>query len=1002
MQKTLPPDSSKGKKFSFKIFHDLMPKRVGKILLVSSPYDAFIMEEEGRLAERIIHEYRGLNLSRPPRITWISSIEGALDLLSRETFELVITMPIRDAGNPYSSSKKIQEKFPGIPVILLVHDTGIPYPDSEGPAPPSTCRLFVWSGNADLLLAIIKSTEDQMNVFHDTNCAMVRVIILVEDSPDYRSSILPHLYREIVLQTQEVMDDALNEEHRILRMRARPKILLAENFEEAESIYRKYKPYLLGVISDVRFPRSGTLDDRAGFVFCGMIKKDMPGLPLLIMSSDDSNKKQALDTPAVFLNKNSPLLHKEIRSFLEQHLSFGDFVFRLPNGREVARASSLQQMEKIIPSVPEESIYFHAERDHFSNWLMARSEIQLASELQPVLITDFSDTQEIKNYLVECIRRKRKERQRGVITDFSSNGFDPDVDFTKIGKGSLGGKGRGIAFFSSQLGPDSSIEKMFTEIRIGIPKTLVVTTEIFDLFLEANTLKLAEESDYSIALKFLASDFPESTVKDLATYLSYIKKPLAVRSSSLLEDAHFQPFAGIYKTYMIPNNNPDISIRLNQLIRAIKLTYASTYFEAPRFYSKNTPHRIEEEKMAVVIQQVTGNDYDGLYFPSISGVAQSYNFYPVSYMKPEEGIVHMAFGLGKTVVEGGAVLRFSPKYPQLLPQSSNVEDMLKNSQKWFYGLSMQGVPDDFGLSFGDDHRYTFDTTLSKIEISDVPDTIETHLPLRNQFSSFIPEDNRIRDSYLPNAVHIPTFAGILKYNQYPLVEILTELLNIGQKGMGAPVEIEFAVNFPNENDPDEKRKNPEFVVLQIRPMAIHRQNLDVKIGEEDIKHAACFSSQALGNGVIPDIKHIIYVKPDTFDPARTPDIAMEIGRLNRRLVQKNEKYLLVGPGRWGSADRWLGIPVKWRDISGVGTVIEACNEKLQADPSQGTHFFHNITSLGIGYLTIGKKGKDFLDESWLEGLPVQTEETFIRHMKLGTPLTIKIDGKRSRGVILKP
>jgi len=1002
MQKTMPPDSTTIENFSFKIFHDLMPKRVGRILLVSSPYDAFIMEEEGRLAERIIHEYRGLNLSRPPRITWVSSIGDALDILSKEKFELVITMPLRDAGNPYSLSRKIQEKFPEIPVILLVHDTGLHFSDPGNMPLSSTCRLFVWSGNADLLLAIIKSAEDQMNVFHDTSCAMVRVIILVEDSPDYRSSILPHLYREIVLQTQEIMDDALNEEHRILRMRARPKILLAENFEEAENLYKKYKPYLLGIISDVRFPKNGKMDDHAGFILCKMIKKAKPGLPLLVLSSDDSNKKQAIETPAVFLNKNCPSLHMEIRSFLEQHLSFGDFVFRLPNGEEVARVSSLQQMEKVIPSVPEESIYFHAERDHFSNWLMARSEIQLALQLQPVLITDFTNTQEIKNYLVECIRRKRKDRQRGVITDFSSHGFDPDVDFTKIGKGSLGGKGRGLAFFSSQLGQADSIRKKFPEARINIPKTLVITTEIFDSFLEINNLKVLDESDFSIAEKFLKSDFPGSIINDLATYLSHVKKPLAVRSSSLLEDAYFQPFAGIYKTYMIPNNNPDISVRLKHLVRAIKLIYASTYFEAPRSYSKNTPHRIEEEKMAVVIQQVTGNDYDGFYFPSIAGVAQSYNFYPVSYMKPEEGIVHIALGLGKTVVEGGAALRFSPKYPQILPQSSNVEDILKNSQKHFFGLSMSDIPDDFGISISKDRHHILDTTLTQIEISDIKKTIEENLSLRNQFSSFIPEDYRIRDSYLPNTVHVPTFAGILKHNQYPLAEILTELLEIGQKGMGAPVEIEFAVNFPNENDPDEKRKNPDLVILQIRPMVIHSQNISIRVTEEDVKHAVCFSTNALGNGIISDIKNIIFVKPKTFDPARTSEIAKEIGEINKLLVEKGKKYLLVGPGRWGSADRWLGIPVSWKDISGVASVVETSIEKLQADPSQGTHFFHNITSLGIGYLTIDKKSKDFIDESWLEELPVQTEAMFIRHLSLKEPLTIKIDGKQSCAVIVKP
>ncbi|MBA4366844.1 MAG: phosphoenolpyruvate synthase PpsA [Desulfobacterium sp.] len=1005
MKNIKPDESSDDADLSFKVFHDLMSKRVGKILLVSSPYDAFIMEEEGRLAERIIHEYRGLNLSRPPRITWVSSIDEALTILSKSKFDLIITMPVRDTADPYILSRKIQKKFPLIPIILLVHDTGILSFAPEHRKNDSTCRLFVWSGNTDLLLAMIKSTEDQMNVYQDTKRAMVRVIILVEDSPEYRSSILPLLYREIVTQTQKIMDDSLNEEHRILRMRARPKILIAENFEEAETLFQKYKPYVLSVFSDVRFSRNGNLDDHAGFHLCEMIKKEKSGLPLLMLSSDDSNRKKALETANVFLNKNSPSLHMEIRTFLEQYLAFGDFIFRLPNGKEVARVSSLYQMEKAIPSIPDESVYFHAEKDHFSTWLMARSEIQLASKLQPVHINDFSSTREIKQYLVACLRKKRKSRHRGVITDFSSDGFYPDMDFTKIGNGSLGGKGRGLAFISSLLGSNRSLWKKFPSARITIPKTLVITTEYFDSFVSINNLKLFSknsETDLTIAKKFLESPLPENLVNDLTTYLSYIKQPLAVRSSSLLEDAQFQPFAGIYKTYMIPNNDPKISIRLNHLVRAIKLIYASTYFEAPKYYSTNTSHRVEEEKMAIVIQQITGKEYGGFYFPPISGVTQSYNFYPVSYMKPEDGVVHIAFGLGKTVVEGGASLRFSPRYPQFLPQYSTVEDILKNSQKLFYGLDMSHLPDEFGISIHKDGFAEFDSTLTQLEINNFELTIEANSALRNMFSSYLSEDHRIRDTYHANTQHVVSFSNILKYNEYPLPDLLIALLEIGQAGMGAPVEIEFAVNFPSEHDLNEKRKGPELVILQIRPMVINRRNVNIQIEQKEIENSFCFSDNALGNGIITDIYSIVFVKPESFDPARTIEIASEIGKLNKIMMEKNEKYILIGPGRWGSADRWLGIPVSWKDICGVAAIIETASELLTADPSQGTHFFHNITSLGIGYLSIGNKGKGFLDKDWLTSLPVQNETTFICHCRLNNQLMVKIDGKESCAVIVKP
>lgn len=972
---------------SFKVFHELMAKKITEILLVSSPYDAFIMEEEGRLAERIILEYRGLNLSRPPKLTWVSTAQEALSALSRDHFDLVITMPRLDDMNPTDFGRKIKQNFPKLPVFLLTRKTSRLFLDSKYKDRSSFDNIYVWYGNTDLLLALIKNAEDRMNVDYDTNRARVRVIILVEDLPIYYSSLLSLLYKEIVMQTQAVMEDSLNSEHRILRMRARPKILVAKNFEEAESLYRQFQPYLLSIFSDVRFPRNGHIDDEAGFKLLSMVKEECPDLPLLILSSEEANRERALKIPAVFLNKNSPSLHSEVQSFFVNYLGFGDFIFRLPDGREVAKVSNLRSMEQILPSIPDESVYYHAIHNHFSSWLFARSEIMLASKLRRVKATDFSTTADIKQYLVACIHNRRKGRQKGIVTDFIAKDFDPDADFIKLGEGSLGGKARGLAFISTQLKDNPEFQKKFQDIIIGVPKTLVISTENFDTFIGQNNLKDllgSDISDASISEIFLNARFPDRLRYDLEMFLRHTDYPLAVRSSSLLEDAQFQPFAGIYKTMMLPNRHYDLAQRLEQLITAIKLVYASTYMEAPRSYAKSTLHRIEDEKMAILIQQLTGSEYDHYYYPAFSGVAQSYNFYPISYMKPEEGIVHIALGLGKTVVEGGKTLRFSPRYPQLLPQFSTVDEILKNSQRFFYALKMDAFPDNFGS--------VNDATLARLEIDEALDQD----PVKFLSSTYIPEDHRIRDAVMASGQPVLTFAKILKYKSFPLPDIVSELLEMGRKGMGGPVEIEFAVNLAFKAN-----QKAEFSLLQIRPMALGPQNIDVEIDDREIAKAFCFSSNAMGNGEFLDITDIILVDPDRFDPARTVDIAAEIGRINKQLMQQKRKYLLIGPGRWGSADRWLGIPVGWNDISGVGAIIEATHDKLQADPSQGTHFFHNITSLGISYITITGNGENFIDWQWLKSLPPKTETAFLKHLRLDAPLTIKIDGRKSRAVLIK-
>ncbi len=971
---------------SFKVFHELMAKKVTDILLVSSPYDAFIMEEEGRLAERIVHEYRGLNLSRPPMLTWVSSAREALDALSHKKFDLVITMPQVDETDAYVLSSQIKSRFADLPVFLMIQNTrryllDRPYTDHH-----SIDRVYVWYGNSDLLLALIKNLEDQMNVAYDTRRAWVRVIIIVEDSPIYYSSLLPLLYKEIVTQTQAVMEESLNDEHRILRMRARPKILVAQTYEEAVDLFQNYKPYLLSVFSDVRFPKDGKLDDTAGFKLLSMMTKESPDLPLLIFSSEESNRQQAQQIPAVFLNKNSPTLHSEIRSFFMQFLGFGDFVFRLPDGREIGRASNLREMEDVLPMIPDESVHYHATHNHFSSWLMARSEIMLASKIKPVKISDFESIGDAKKYLVSIIHERRMGRQKGIITEFVSHRFDPDADFTKIGKGSLGGKARGLAFMSTRLKNSPEFQKKFKAIDIIVPKTLVISTDGFDSFINENHLHKVANGNFSeeeITRLFTDARVPEWLVQHLRQYLNHARYPLAVRSSSLLEDAQFQPFAGIYKTFMIPNNDEDLTKRLEQLILAIKMVYASTYSESARAYFKTTFHRTEDEKMGVVIQRLTGEGYDDYFYPAISGVAQSYNYYPISYMKPEDGLAHVAIGLGKIVVEGGTALRFSPRYPQFLPQFSTVDDILENSQRFFYALRLTGFPEDLPLRE--------DGTLEKLEIDDAIN----HPPIRYLCSTYSPQDHRIRDGFQTSGHPVCTFANVLKFQTIPLAEILTEILNIGRHGMGSPVEIEFAVNIPFKEG-----LKPSFELLQIRPMAVTQYNLEIKISDADISKAFCYSTMALGNGQSDEIKDIIFVNPDTFNPAHTLEIAAEIGNVNKEMILQSRKYLLIGPGRWGSADRWLGIPVRWTHISGVGAIVETTFENLKADPSQGSHFFHNITSLGISYLNTSEGGEDFINWQWLQSLPAEKETPHLKHIILNKPLTVKIDGKQSRAVII--
>ena len=971
----------------FKLFHELMARKVRNILLVSTPYDAWIMEEDCRLSERIVNEYRGLNLSQPPRLTWVSSAEQALAALDNKPFDMVITMPRLSDMGAAALGHKIKKKAPDLPVILLTHDT-IPSPEIKEPDnAPGIDRTFVWSGNTDILVALTKSAEDRMNVEKDTESAGIRVILFVEDSPYYLSSLLPILYRELVSQTQAVMEGTLNEEHRLVTMRARPKILVAGNYEEALALYERFEANVLGVISDVRFSRKGILNGNAGVDFLKHVRVRRFDIPLLLTSSEPANAQKAASIPAAFVDKNSDTLHQDVRRFFKERLGFGDFVFRLPDGSEIGRASNLKALESHMLSIPESSFRYHCNRNDFSRWLFARTEMALAAEVRPISDDDFSDVESHRRHLVEIIADRRKRRQKGVVADFEAADADFDTEFFKIGKGSLGGKARGLAFVATLLRQNPDFCVTYKGVDIIVPQTLVITTDGFESFVEDNQLRYLSKTDMpdeKIADLFLTSRFPGWIEEKLRDYLSQVTYPLAVRSSSLLEDAQFRAYAGLYRTYMITNDCPDLELRLKHLIHAIKLVYASTYYKGPKAFSKRVGHRTEEEQMAVIIQKLVGSQYGDSFYPAISGVAQSHNYYPFARMKPEEGIVTIAMGLGKTVVEGEKTLRFSPAHPQLLPQRSTVEDILENAQRHFYALKMERSCHYLGTNDGANLWYR--------EVTEA----ENELPMQFVASTYVADEHRIRDT-----VHIPgqrvlTFAHILKYREFPLADILKDMLELGEQGMGCPVEMEFSVNLTAEG-----HHLPQFAFLQLRPMTARAELEQVTISPEEIENAFCFSGKALGNALKQDMADIIMVKPEAFDPGKTMEIAMEIARINSVLVKENRKYLLIGPGRWGSADRWLGIPVSWADISGVGAMIETESDKLVAEPSQGSHFFHNITTLGINYITVASADGGRIDWDWLTALPRLNDATFVAHARLQAPVTLKVDGRRSQCVILK-
>ena len=976
-----------------KVLPELTANKIRNILLISSVYNIFSLEEGSVLAVQIFNEYKGLRLEDPPRIHGVSSVDDALELLREREFDMVLIIPHLEKTDAFSLRLEIKSIQPEIPVILLFQNNREIKLLMENRGTENIGRIFRWSGNPELLLAVIKNTEDHLNVEFDTKSANVRVLVLVEDSPDYYSHLLPIFYKEVINQTTALMEVGLSDKQRALTMRVRPKILLAKSYEEGLELCQRYQDYLCCLISDTRIPINGKVKADGGIRLLTEIRQQNPGTQLLLMSTEVSNRELAKEHSLFFINKNSPDLLNQIHKYFLEQLGFGDFIFRMANGVEIDRAANFLSLEAKLNEVPNECIKSHAERNDFSRWVMARSEIGLALKFGSVTVADFEDIDELRAFIIANINNLRKYRQKGVISEFNRHLFDANIrEFVKIGKGSLGGKARGLAFTADLFRQNEDLLKKYPDIKISIPKTLVICTDIFEAFLNQNKLRNLIRKDFSdeeITKQFLNTKLPDELIKNLNTYLKQVKVPLSIRSSSQMEDAHGQPYAGLYQTYMIPNNDDDLSIRLTQLLKAIKSVYASTYFEGPKSYSVSTSNQHNKESMAVIIQQVTGEQYGEYFYPALSGVAQSNNYYPFANMKADEGIVHMALGLGKTVVDGGNCMRFSPKYPKKIPQFSIVDDILKNAQTEFYALRTHNYP--VGLTFEQD------TNLEKRYISDA----EKEYPVQSLSSTFIPAENRIRDTWDIEGPKVLTFARILKYNLTAIPKLLDDLLELGKDGFGCNVEIEFAINL--YDDPNRKT---ELNFLQIRPMFAEEEYLNIQIKEEDIENAFCSSSQALGNGLNNQMVDIVYVKPDKFRTDATIQIAGEINKINAKLKKEDRQYMLVGPGRWGGSDRWLGIPVKWRQISNVGAIIELRNEKLSADPTQGSHFFQNITSLGIHYIMINELHqsgvKDFFDWQWLDTQPTESETEFVRHVRLKKPMVLKIDGRKSECAVMKP
>ncbi|MGM0431739.1 MAG: PEP/pyruvate-binding domain-containing protein [Spirochaetota bacterium] len=968
------------------IFQDLMSKRVRNILLICSRYDRFMLEEDGRIEELLFQDYIALGLRYPPKITHAPSAQKALALMNEREFELVITMLNVGELHAAELANTIRTEYPEKPIILLSPmATHNKLRELKHESRDIVDYIFTWQGNPNILLAMVKLVEDRMNAPQDTASAGVQVIILVEDSVRYYSTYLPMIYKTLIQQARYIMAEGLNEWSQTQRMRGRPKILLAKDYDEAVELYDIYRDYALGIISDITYKRNGAEDKEAGLKLCKYIREDNPEIPILLQSSRLEYKKEAEAYHAQFLHKHSETLLANLRTYIRQNYGFGNFIFRDPKtAKPIAKAEDLREMQHVLETIDAEVFLYHVNNNDISKWLKARALFNLAKQIRPKVIQDYPDVQSLREDIIATIRSYRQQRGRNTIAIFDKDRFDELSFFTRIGTGSLGGKGRGLAFINLEI-KESGLAEAYPEMYLSIPRTIVLTTEMFDLFLEENNLAQEVVKDYSdkeILDMFLNARLPEDLEKNLRAVVKVLKAPMAVRSSSLLEDSHYQPFAGIYQTCMIPNAHPDFDRRVNDLCTAIKCVYASTYFRQSKDYLKATNHMIEEEKMAVIIQQVTGTRFGTYCYPNVAGVARSLNYYPIGNEKAEDGIAYIAFGFGKMVVDNGTSLRFSPRHPKRALQLNSSGATVGKMQQDFFALDMES-PFDPNTSGSDN--------LKRLSIDDMEDPT----PLKYVASTYDVRTQTVSDSPSAEGKKIITFSGLLKYNALPVAKIIRDLLHVGRQAMNVPIEIEFACNF---NKPAGKK--PEFSILQIRPIVEGSEAADIRITEEQIKQAVIYSKKAMGNGTYNDLYDILYIRPEHFDPAKTQEMAKAIGRINAKFLNEDRGYILIVAGRLGSTDPWLGIPTTWSQISQAKIIVETGLENFQVEPSQGTHFFQNMTSLHNAYMTINPvRGDGICNFEQLDTLPAHDETHHIRLAHTSRPLQVRVDGKTGQGYV---
>ena len=968
-------------------FANLMNKRIYNVLLIATKYDAFMLEDDGRVDEQIFNEYTSLSLRYPPRFTQVTTEEEALAELKDRNFELIICMPNMDNRDIFAAATEIKIHYPNIPIVVLTPFSKEVSKRIANEDLSAIDYVFSWLGNAELLLAIIKLIEDKMNAPDDTASVGVQIILLVEDSVRFYSSALPHLYKFVLEQSQMFAKEALNDHQRTLRMRGRPKIKLARTYEEAVRIFNQYRDNMLGIISDMSFMHDGVKDPYAGYKFGQYVRKTGLIIPFVLESSEASNKVYAKELGASFIDKNSKSYPQDLRKKIMQRFGFGDFVILNPQTKEeIMRIKDLKDLQKKVFQIPDDSLVYHLSRNHFSRFFYSRAMFPPAEVLKRVDVSDYKDMDEARKLIFDLIVQYRRMKNSGVVAVYQKERFDEYSNFARIGDGSLGGKGRGLAFIGAMVKRYPKLEH--DHFAVTIPKTVVICTDIFDEFMETNELypvALSEVDDETILKYFLRASLPARLIEDLMAFFDVVKSPIAVRSSSLLEDSHYQPFAGIYSTYMVPKLEDKYDM-LRTLSDAIKAVYASVFYRDSKAYMTATSNLIDQEKMAIVLQEVVGNRYNDRFYPTISGVARSLNFYPIGNEKAEDGIANIALGLGKYIVDGGQTLRFSPRHPHNILQMSTMDFALRETQTRFYALDLKNLADQFSV----DDSFN----LLRLNLKDA----DADGSLKFIVSTYDPYDQVIRDGYYPGGRKILSFVNVLQHEVFPLADTLDQILHVGQDEMGRPIEIEFAVNIDPQN-----LGFATFYLLQVRPIVDNKEVMEEDLTLVEQEDTILTSTSVLGHGIVTDVQDIIYVKTGAFCSSNNQSIAYDIEKMNRQFTGEEKNYVLVGPGRWGSSDSWLGIPVKWPHISNARVIVECGLENYRVDPSQGTHFFQNLTSFGVGYFTINPfKGDGWFDEGYLNSLPAVEETEYLRHVRFDKPVVIKMDGKKSLGVVLKP